>query len=199
VRNQGSCGSCWAFATVGAVESAYCLKTGSLTQFSEQYLTSCETQQSRGCSGGFPDGAIEYVAQHGICKASDYPYTSGNSGNTGQCNDSCEKVQVGVKGAVSVNGGDSGLASAIDRQPVVVVVAAGNSVWKQYSGGVVSSCDTSNVDHAVLAVGYSENYFKIRNSWGSQWGENGYILLQRGGSQRSGTCEILSAPSYPSL
>ncbi|POM72729.1 Cysteine protease family C01A [Phytophthora palmivora] len=164
VQSQGSCGSCWAFATVSAVESAQCIANGktSLTKYSEQQLVSCNTQ-NWGCNGGAPVYALD---------------------------SSCNSQDVGITGYSQLSDEDE-LLSAIDEHPVIVAVASGNNVWKQYSGGVVSSCDSWNLDHAVVAVGYDSSSIKIRNSWGTYWGEDGYIRLARS-SSREGTCGVTS-------
>ncbi|RLN65094.1 hypothetical protein BBJ28_00018253 [Nothophytophthora sp. Chile5] len=197
IQSQGSCGGCWAFATVSAVESAQCIANGetSLTKYSEQQLVSCDTQDW-GCNGGAPVYAFEYVQQNGLCTESDYPYTS-DSGYASSCSSSCQSSDTGLKGYSQLSG-ESDLISAIDVHPVVVAVASGNNAWKQYTGGVLSSCDTSELDHAVVAVGYDSSTLKIRNSWGSYWGEEGYIRLARD-SSGDGTCGVLTDMSTPQM
>ncbi|OQR95342.1 cysteine protease family C01A, partial [Thraustotheca clavata] len=200
VRNQGQCGSCWAFASVGAVESAHCLVTGQLLDFSEQQLVSCASSAGQGCQGGWPNKALDYIAQTGLCTESSFPYTSGDSGQNGQCTN-CSKTKVSVGKSVDIQG-ESALQSALDKQPVTVTVEAGNNVWRNYKSGVVQSCPGAQSDHAVIAVGYGsasgQNFFKIKNSWGANWGEQGYIRLQRGVSGK-GMCNVAQGASYPSM
>jgi len=198
VRNQGQCGSCWAFSAVAAVESAACLQTKKYLDLSEQQITSCSTNGgSQGCNGGWPSSAIDYMVQNGVCLESAYPYKSGSTGSTGTCSSSCTRQKLPITRSVMVGQGESLLQSALNTQPVVVVVTAGNNVWKQYTSGIVSSCPSAQIDHAVLAVGYSSGqYFKIKNSWGASWGESGYIRLKTGGGA-SGTCKVASNPTYP--
>ncbi|KAE9032024.1 hypothetical protein PR003_g9956 [Phytophthora rubi] len=188
IQNQGQCGDCWAFAATAAVESAQCIAGGqkSLHKFSEQQLVSCNTQ-NRGCSGGAPQYAFDYILmQGGLCTEAAFPYAS-VEGHTPSCI-SCIDTQTGVKGYKVLDEGDeAGLIEAINERPTVVTVAAGNEAWKQYVGGVLSSCDTSKLDHLVVAVGYDATSLKIRNSWGDKWGEDGYIRLKRG----SDTCSVL--------
>ncbi|KAF0713102.1 hypothetical protein As57867_004503, partial [Aphanomyces stellatus] len=199
VQNQGQCGSCWAFSTVGTAEFAHCLATGELLSLSEQQVVSCDSH-SYGCDGGFPAGAIDYMAQTGVCLSADYPYTSGKSGNSGSCNSSCSKRQLSL-GATQQISGESSLLTVLNTQPVTVVVEAGNPVWQNYHSGVVTQCPGAQSDHAVIAVGYGTStgdFWKIKNSWGAQWGENGYIYLQRGVGGR-GMCNVAEGISYPKL
>ncbi|KAL3666068.1 hypothetical protein V7S43_008859 [Phytophthora oleae] len=189
IQSQGSCGSCWAFATVSVVESAQCISNGktSLTKYSEQQLVSCNSQ-NWGCNGGAPVYALDYVQQNGLCTEDSYPYTS-DSGYAESCSSSCNAKDTG---------GEDELLSAIDEHPVIVAVASGNNVWKQYTGGVVASCDSWDLDHAVVAVGYDSSSIKIRNSWGTFWGEEGYIRLARSSSSE-GTCGVTSDMSTPQM
>ena len=201
VKNQGQCGSCWAFSTVAAVESANCLTGAKLVDFSSQQVTSCSTSGGYGCSGGFPSKALDWIAQNGLCTDASYPYTSGSTQQTGTCSTSCQSQHLSISGSVNVASGESSLETALNQQPIVVVVYAGNNVWKQYSGGVVSSCPQGQSDHAVLAVGYGSStspFFKIKNSWGTSWGDHGYIYLQRGVGGK-GTCNVAEAPTYPRM
>ncbi|KAF0688477.1 Aste57867_19903 [Aphanomyces stellatus] len=197
VQNQGQCGSCWAFSAVGVSESAHCIKTGQLFKLSEQQVTSCSTNGgSQGCNGGWPWYAIDYASQ-GLCLSSAWPYTSGSTGQTGSCNKQCtkQKLSIGTNGRVS---GESGVVAALNKQPVSVTVEAGNNVWRNYKGGVVSTCPGAQSDHAVIAVGYDGQSFKVKNSWGASWGASGYINLKRGtGGQ--GTCNVVGAASFPRI
>ncbi|CAK4107594.1 unnamed protein product, partial [Aphanomyces euteiches] len=198
VRNQGQCGSCWAFSTVGTSEIAHCLATGELLDLAEQQVVSCD-KASYGCNGGFPSSAIDFERK-GLCLESAYPYTSGNSGQTGTCQSSCTKKTLSLGATVQTQGEDS-LVTVLNTQPATVVVTAGNSVWRNYKGGVVTQCPSAESDHAVIAVGYGtsdKDFFKIKNSWGPQWGDNGYIYLQRGVGGK-GTCNVVEAVVYPKL
>ncbi|KAF0697771.1 Aste57867_11564 [Aphanomyces stellatus] len=203
IQNQGQCGSCWAFAVLSAVETTMCLKSPNktLVKLSEQQLTSCDSATGNaGCQGGYPTKAIDYVAATGVCLLRDYPYVSGTSKESGTCATSCTKVQTQVKKAVSVAPGDAALIEALQTRTVVAGVAAGNDEWKQYSGGVLNSCSTAELDHAVVVVGYTDESFKIRNSWGTAWGDQGFMYLRRGGDvDANGTCGVTMEASYPSL
>ncbi|KAF0718604.1 hypothetical protein As57867_001596, partial [Aphanomyces stellatus] len=198
VRDQGQCGSCWAFSATGVSEMAHCIVTGQLYVLSEQQVTSCDTANGNGgCNGGFPWYAIDYVATNGLCLDSDWPYSSGTSGQTGSCSKSCTKKQLSIGQSVQVSG-ESALATALNKQPVSVTVEAGNSVWQNYQGGVVTRCPGAQSDHAVIAVGYDGQSYKVRNSWGAGWGEGGYIRLQQGVGD-VGTCNVVNSVSYPQI
>uniref|UniRef100_H3HE16 Peptidase C1A papain C-terminal domain-containing protein n=1 Tax=Phytophthora ramorum TaxID=164328 RepID=H3HE16_PHYRM len=131
--------------------------------------------------------------QKSLNKFSEQQLVSCNTQNYG-CNGGaphCTKTTPGIKGYNVLDVGDeAGLIKAINQRPTVVTVAAGNEAWKQYTGGVLSSCDTTDLDHLVVAVGYDATSLKIRNSWGENWGEEGYIHLKRTGSG-SGTCSVM--------
>ncbi|EGZ25825.1 papain-like cysteine protease C1 [Phytophthora sojae] len=191
IQNQGQCGDCWAFAATAAVESAQCIAGGqkSLHKYSEQQLVSCNTQ-NHGCNGGAPQYAFDYILKNGgFCSETAFPYAS-SEGHVPSCA-RCNNANTGIKDYKVLDKGDeAGLIQAINQRPTVVTVAAGNEAWKQYTGGVLSSCDTSALDHLVVAVGYDATSLKIRNSWGDNWGEDGYIRLKRKASG-SGTCSVL--------
>ncbi|OQR88952.1 cysteine protease family C01A [Achlya hypogyna] len=203
VKNQGQCGSCWAFSGTGAAESAHCIATGTLLDLAEQQVVDCDTAgYNQGCNGGMEDAAITWIQKNGgLCLTKDYPYTSGSSGQSGRCKSSCTKQKLSIGATVNIKG-ESPLTTALDTQPVAVAVEAGNDVWQYYKGGVVSQCPGAQSDHAVIAVGYGsdggKNYFKIRNSWGANWGEKGYIRLQRGVGGK-GMCNVAEMPAYPKI
>ncbi|RHY29486.1 hypothetical protein DYB32_005091 [Aphanomyces invadans] len=196
LRDQGICGSCWAFSAVGTAESAHCLSTGELLDLSEQQVVSCSTLNN-GCSGGVPWYGLDFMSSEGMCVERDYPYTSGGQGNTGTCMRSCTKKKLSMGATVQVSG-ESALETALNTQPVSVAVEAGNSVWMNYRAGVISQCPGSQSDHAVIAVGYDGSSYKIRNSWGASWGEGGHIRLQRGRGGK-GMCNVAEFVSFPQI
>ncbi|KAG6599568.1 ABC transporter [Phytophthora cinnamomi] len=156
IQNQGQCGDCWAFASAAAIESAQSIAGGrrSLHKYSEQQLVSCN-KQNRGCNSGAPQYAFDYILKNGVCSEAAFPYASGQ-GRIPSCG-RCTRTQPGIKGYTVLNVGDeAGLIKAINQRPTVVTVAAGNVAWKQYTGGVLSGCDTSALDHLVVAVGYDQ-------------------------------------------
>jgi len=192
------CGSCWAFSTTGAVEGAYFLAQNKLLSFSEQQLVSCDHNGDQGCNGGLMDNAFEYIEKSGISLESEYPYTSGG-GVTGSCITSMVKPVATITGFTDVPSRDEkALLAAIEKQPVSVAIEADKSAFQLYKSGVLDStaCGTQ-LDHGVLAVGYGTdagmNYYKVKNSWGAAWGENGYLRMVRDKNM----CGIAMQPSYP--
>jgi len=212
VKDQGQCGSCWSFSTTGALEGAYKIKYGSLQSWSEQHLVDCDNRKNggkdMGCNGGLMDNAFEWVKKNGgICTESAYPYTSGQTKSAGTCNESkCSKsANVAPKSYTDVQkNSDSALMSALNKQPVSVAIEADKASFQLYKSGVYNdpSCGTT-LDHGVLAVGYGtlngQDFWDVKNSWGTSWGDKGYIKMARGVSG-AGQCGILSGPpSYPNL
>lgn len=177
VKNQGRCGSCWAFSATAAIESYAKLNGGySLEELSAQQINSCDKRDG-GCNGGNTETAYEYVkGAGGIETEKNYPYTSGG-GSTGSCKFNSGKVAVKISGYHSYSRGESNLEKALNEGPASVCLAA--SSWQNYRGGVLSRCD-NNVDHCVQTTGYTSEYWSIRNSWGTGWGESGYLRLKRG-------------------
>jgi len=212
VKDQGQCGSCWSFSTTGALEGAYEIKYGTLNSYSEQNLVDRDNKQNggkdSGCNGGLMDYAFSWTQKNGgICTEAAYPYTSGTTKTAGTCQQSkCTKdPKVAPKSFTDVaKNSDSALMSAIAKQPVSIAIEADQQAFQLYKSGVFTAACGTNLDHGVLAVGYGtqsgQDYYKVKNSWGTSWGMNGYILLARGVSQTQGQCGILSGPpSYPNL
>ena len=202
VKDQGQCGSCWAFSTTGSVESAWFLSNGTLVSLSEQQLVDCSTSQGNdGCNGGLMDYGFEYIISNkGLTTEDAYPY-SATGPNT--CQASGLPVAARISNYVDVvTNSDNALMTAIAQQPVSVAVEADQNSFQFYSGGVMTAACGNALDHGVLAVGYGTSngldYYKVKNSWGATWGDKGYILLGRGSQFGSdGQCGILMDPSYP--
>jgi len=199
VKNQKQCGSCWAFSTTGSLEGAYQIKTGKLVSFSEEDLVQCDRVNDQGCQGGLMDNAFKWIKSNGICTEADYPYTSGN-GKTGSCKKTCSPVAT-LTGHTDVPVKDEvALKSAVANQPVSVAIEADKSAFQLYNGGVIDSAKCGhNLDHGVLIVGYGtdsdsgKDYWKVKNSWGPTWGEEGYVRMVRGKNM----CGIAQQASYP--
>merc|ERR1712232_1128049 len=191
VKDQGQCGSCWAFSAVGTVESAYALAAGKLGSYAEQQLVDCSTNGgSQGCNGGWNQYGISYIGSTGIASESSYPYKA----RDGSCQASSHSKALAagaVTGYKSVSGSNSALESALNTSPVSVTVAADSS-WQLYRSGVLNKGCSSQVDHAVIAVGYDSSTIKIRNSWGASWGESGYVRVST--SQSNPYCLYDDAP-----
>ena len=203
IRNQGSCGSCWAFSSVCAMEGAHYIATGTLAQFSEQQLVDCAKYSwgNLGCSGGLQENAFNYYESYEAISRDSYPYTAKN----GSCQyTSLKNEGVDVSNYVNTTPGSvSQTKAAIAQQPISVSIEADKMVFQLYSGGVFDSdqCGTS-LDHAVALVGYGtdagQDYFILRNSWGVTWGEQGYMRISTDtGSRNKGICGVLSDPLYP--
>jgi len=202
VKNQGSCGSCWTFSTTGALEGAWKIKTGKLLSLSQQQLVDCSKGGNNGCSGGSMDTAFDYLKDHNACTESSYPYT----GKEGTCQE-LKTCDVGIpRGAITgyydVPVSDTkALMEAVAQQPVSVGIEADQTNFQAYGGGVLTKTCGTKLDHGVLLVGYGTSedgvdYWKVKNSWGANWGENGFIRLERGVSGE-GECGINSMASYP--
>ena len=199
VKNQGHCGSCWSFSATGSMEGAWALKTGNLVSLSEQQLVDCsQSYGNNGCNGGMMDDAFKYAMDNGMCTEEEDPYTAAD----GTCK-KCEPV-VSVKNCVDVTPENQmHLKEAVARGPVSVAIEADTSVFQLYSGGVVTSTKCGQeLDHGVLVVGYGEDngvlYWLVKNSWGDQWGDDGYVKIERSESSSDpGVCGIAMQPSYP--
>ena len=198
VKDQGQCGSCWAFSTTGSVEGAYFLKTGQLIGLSEQQLVDCDKVDA-GCNGGLMDNAFGYVMSNGLASESSYPYVG--SQKTCAAGSKTAAVAAGVvTGFTDVPAGnEAALLTAVAAAPVSVAIQANQLPFQFYSSGVLTGNCGKQLDHGVLAVGYGTDngtdYWKVKNSWGSSWGEAGYIRIQRGVNK----CGIAEAASYPNM
>ena len=194
VYNQGSCGSCWAWATTAAVESHWAIATKQLQPLSVQQLVDCDTS-SQGCGGGWMTNAMNYMLRKGgSCAASEYPYT----GRQGRCR-SCTSVAQ-IKGYYDYRGRpESDIVKGLNLGPVTVAVQSNSRGFMFYKSGIISSQCGTNLDHAITAVGYGKDaatgmeYYIVRNSWGPNWGENGYVRIQRGKNM----CGVASNASAP--
>lgn len=211
VKDQGQCGSCWSFSTTGALEGAYFLKYGRLVSFSEQQLVDCDSLgnggRDHGCNGGLMDNAFDWISKNGgLCTESSYPYVSGNTKTAGSCQHTCPIVSgSSISRHVDVSKTDNSLMSALTQQPVSVAIEADQRDFQLYKSGVFTGTCGTNLDHGVLVVGYGSegglDFYKIKNSWSSSWGENGYIRIGRGAQYNGGAgqCGVLLQASYPLL
>jgi len=194
VKNQGQCGSCWAFSTTGSVEAAYFLKHGELKSFSEQQLVDCAggSFHNNGCNGGLMDYAFQYIEQNPLELESEYRYTARN----GTCKAVKSKEIATVAGYKDVAHSASQLKAALNNSTVSVAIEADQMAFQSYRSGVITTGCGTKLDHGVLAVGYGtlngEDYFLVKNSWGPGWGDQGYVRIGQ-----NNVCGILLSASYP--
>lgn len=195
VKDQGQCGSCWAFSTTGNIEGQWFLAGHALVSLSEQELVSCDTKDL-GCNGGEPHEAVKWLNNHKdgyIVTESSYPYVSGN-GTAPPCEKLKDK-QIGARivDHVKIPKHEGQMATWLaENGPISVGVDA--TSWQTYTGGIMTNCVSQQVDHAVLIVGYNDTnsppFWIIKNSWATTWGEEGYIRVEKGTDQ----CLITSEP-----
>ena len=212
VKDQGQCGSCWSFSTTGALEGAYFTTYGSLPSFSEQQLVDCDTRKNggkdMGCNGGLMDNAFAWIEKNGgLCTEADYPYTSGTTKTAGSCETACTVVDNSKITAFTdvKSSSDADMMAALAQQPVSIAIQADQKEFQLYKSGVFTGTCGTQLDHGVLAVGYGtldgEDYYLVKNSWGTVWGDNGYIRMGRGDSYNKGKgqCGMLLQASYPTV
>jgi cathepsin L len=196
VKDQGQCGSCWAFSTIGAIEGAHHKATGDLVSLSEQQLVDCSTANN-GCNGGLMDNGFRYAELYNIVTEASYPYTA--AGGYCALDSSAQGVRVTDFTDVQSRSTDQ-LKAALEVGPVSVAIEADQEAFQMYSSGVITSGCGTNLDHGVLAVGWGTDpvdgeYWIVKNSWGATWGDAGYIHI--GIKEGAGVCGIQSQPSYP--
>ena len=187
VKNQGQCGSCWAFSATGGLEGLSKVSGGSLESFSESQLVDCSGKYgNQACNGGLMDNAFKFVKDNGIVHEDEYPYKP--------VKQTC-KMQTGnfkISGFTDIKK-CSDLIKALQDRPVSIAVDATN--WSRYSSGVFSNCRTS-LNHGVLLVGSQGGNWVVKNSWGTGWGQKGFITLE-GKNNSANTCGLCNVASYP--
>jgi len=200
VKDQGQCGSCWAFSATGSTEGAISIAHGGvLNSLSEQELMDCSwAEGNQACNGGLMDNAFKYIMQSGLCTEKAYPYT-GVSSKTCKASSCTLSAYTKIANYKDVAHNENSLGSAVDIGPVSVAIEADQSDFQLYKSGVFNGACGQNLDHGVLVVGYGHDtasnldYWKVKNSWGTSWGEQGYIRMVRNKDE----CGIANEPSYP--
>jgi len=198
IKDQGSCGSCWAFGAVASVEFACCMASNDNNPLSEQQVVDCDNRNS-GCNGGWYDTAWQYMMEEGgLETSSDYPYTA----RGGSCKSDSNKFECTVTGCVGgpnngacdnsgLVGDEEELKKMLNDQALAVAVDA--SPFQFYSSGILDCRNYHNLNHAVFAVGYEDgSHYTIKNSWGKSWGESGYVRVGMGGNP----CGVADYPGY---
>jgi len=201
VKNQERCGSCWAFSTTGSLEGQHFKKAGTLVSLSEQNLIDCSQREgNKGCKGGLMDNGFKYIIKNkGIDTEKSYPYTAKDGR---MCK--YEKAESGATMSSFVDvkrGSESALAQAISEiGPISVAMDAGHQSFQHYRSGIYTerACSSIKLDHGVLAVGYGSeaqgDYWIVKNSWGTTWGDEGYFKLARNDHNM---CGLATQASYP--
>ena len=204
VKNQGHCGGCWAFSSSGAVESIWAIQKNILYNLSQQELIDCSTNLgNKGCRGGSMDLGFQYIIQNGLCRNASYPYVASDQ----ECiKDQCSSV-VNISNYGNLKPNDEiNLRKGVAQQPVSVAIQANKRSFQLYQSGIYNDYDCgTELDHGVLVVGYGYDfefdmkYWIIKNSWGANWGENGYIRIVRDIDDQRGLCGVAMQPSIPIL
>jgi len=196
IKDQGRCGSCWAFSATSAIESYAKLAGKELQILSPQQITSCDKVDG-GCNGGNTETAYNYVVRAGGLELeSSYPYKSGTTGTSGTCVFDASKIAQKITGFTAIPKGEANLLKALNEGPASVCLGA--STWNTYTGGILRTCP-GPVDHCVQAVAFNptSNAWTLRNQWGTSWGEKGFIQIAK--TSGNGLCALAGDATFPTF
>ena len=190
VKDQGYCGSCWAFSAIGNIEALNAMKTEEYVALSEQQLVDCDTEYDQGCNGGLMEYAFAYLVEKGCMTEKDYPYV----GYDDTCHYDESKVFLRIDSWLMLDTQDENEIKEFLYTNGPLAIAINADPFQYYTGGIIDedewSCDPEGLNHGVVLVGYGNesgvDYWIIRNSWGDYWGEDGYVRVARG----KGTCGV---------
>jgi len=190
VKDQGYCGSCWAFSAMGNIEALNAMKTKEYVALSEQQLVDCDTEYDQGCNGGLMEYAFAYLVEKGCMTEKDYPYV----GYDDTCHYDESKVFLRIDSWLMLDTQDENEIKEFLYTNGPLAIAINADPFQYYTGGIIDedewSCDPEGLNHGVVLVGYGNesgvDYWIIRNSWGDYWGEDGYVRVARG----KGTCGV---------
>ncbi|KAH3860115.1 procathepsin L-like [Dreissena polymorpha] len=201
VKDQGQCGSCWAFSTTGSLEGQHFRKTGKLVSLSEKNLMDCsQAFGNNGCQGGLMDQAFAYVIHNkGIDTEDSYPYQPIN----GQCRFKAQNIGATEVSCMDIEAmNENNLQKAVAMEgPVSVAIDANHRSFQLYKSGVYNEplCSSTALDHGVLAIGYGtdsgQDYWLVKNSWGTSWGNMGFIQMARNSNNMCGIATLASFPT----
>ncbi|KAF4354342.1 hypothetical protein F8388_023004, partial [Cannabis sativa] len=202
-KSTAASSSCWVFSAVAATEGITKIKKGKLISLSEQQILDCDTNpDDQGCRGGLMENAFNFIAKNGgITSEYAYPYKAEQS----TCATTKRLYNVAkIKGYQAVpQNSEAELLKAVAHQPVSVAIEGGGQYFQFYSSGVFTGDCGTTLDHGVTVVGYGTDeeegtkYWLVKNSWGTNWGEEGYVRIQRDVGQKQGLCGIAMDASYP--
>jgi cathepsin L len=203
IKDQGQCGSCWAFSAIASLEGQHFKASGKLVSLSEQNLVDCSKKQgNQGCNGGLMDQAFTYIkVNNGIDTEASYPYKAVDQ----KCKFSAANVGATDAGFTDItSGSEDDLETAIATiGPISVAIDASHSSFQLYKSGIYNEpdCSSSELDHGVTAVGYGSDatgakFYIVKNSWGTSWGTDGYIMMSK---NKKNNCGIATAASYPTV
>lgn len=199
VRDQQTCGSCWAFMSTGGAETSYAIKYGPLYKLSEQQLVSCDTV-NLGCQGGWPTDAFVFWQTAGTIQRDLYPYT--NDEATCYQDDIEDRLFYTTGYAYTAQNDLEGFKASIRDQPQTIAFGVADEFMYYFSGVYQGEC-TAAVNHGMVAIGYGSEdgveYAIVRNSWGENWGEDGYVRVEMGEESDGGKCMMMQYPNHPTL